>query len=130
MDVDLGDEQSSQNLFEVTFVGDLDCQHVAFAKWKVIVDHQLSRFVRIVDDQAYNRTVRRIEDGESNDVNIVRFEQGGEVVEAANPIFRENRELLYGITGSGGGDVHCRKAVQRATGADMGQSSAERLICK
>src|SRR5262249_1119841 len=71
---------------------------------------KLARLFGIVGDDADNGAVGRIEDRERDDVNMVRVEQRGKVVESSEAILGEHGELLYGVRLSRG-DTLCAHAI-------------------
>ena len=99
VDVDLRFIKCGQHTLEIGLVGDLDGEHVRLGVGKIIIHHQFAGLVWVIDDHAHDRAVGGVEHGHRHDVDIVIFEQRGEIEEAAHPVLAEDGELLHGVGG-------------------------------
>ncbi len=105
MDVDFRFEKGSEDAFEFGFVGNLDCEHITFGVGEIVVHHQLAGAVWIIDDESHDRTVRGVEDGRGDDMDVVVFQDRGEVVEPSHMVFGEDGELFHGIQSVGNSEL-------------------------
>ena len=63
----------------------------------LVVDHQLTRLFGIVENEADDRTVGRVENSDGHHVDVIGLQKGRQVVQASDPVFSEDGKLFHGI---------------------------------
>lgn len=108
VDVDFGLDQGAEGLFESGFRIDFDHEQVGLGKSEVVFHKNFPSLIGVIHHDADDGTIRGIEDGEGEDVDIPRIEQADEVVEAAEAVGGEDGELAhrFGWGGLGGDRRH------------------------
>jgi hypothetical protein len=90
VDVDLGLEEGGEDLLEVAFVVDFDGDYGALHVGEIVIHHERASLVGVVHDQTEDGGVGGVEHGNCHDVDLIIFQELGEVVEASYAILGED----------------------------------------
>ena len=93
MDVDLGLEQDAGHVLELGFGLQLDGDHRDVVVGEAVFVEDLFRALRIIDDDADDRGVGRVDQAERHDVDVGAGQGFDQFVESADLVLDEDGEL-------------------------------------
>src|SRR2546423_892800 len=92
IDVDLRSQKRGDYFTEARHF-DFDSEQLAFGEWKSLFKKQIPRAIRIVHDEADDRAVGRVQNHQSQHMDVMSAEQRHEIVKAPKTIRSENGKL-------------------------------------
>jgi len=90
IDVQLGFQQRRHELIQIGRGIQFYNQQFALGEGEAVLEQEFARLLRVIDHEAQNRAVGRVQNGHGKNVNVVRIEQLSEVMKAAKPISGKN----------------------------------------
>jgi len=100
--IELGFEQGGHEVVQFGGGIDLDGQQITLGKWKVVVDQEASRPIRVVHHKPNDSTVRGVQHRQSEHMDSVRRQHADQVVQPSEPVRSKHRELSDGLSLTGG----------------------------
>src|SRR5581483_3038266 len=96
VDVDFGLEQGGHDAGEFGGGIQFNDEQITFSEGEVVLVKQFPGAVGVVGHEADDGAIAGVQDGQGEDVDLMRAEKRGKVVKAAEPISGEYGELFDG----------------------------------
>src|SRR5215470_11618515 len=94
VDVDLGLKKGHTELGERMSTGrQLDGNELVLRERVLVQGEDLPALLGMAKNQPHNRTIRRVGDGQSNDLDLAALEGADDFEELPNPVLQKDREL-------------------------------------